>query len=167
MAMRQRAREGAYRHLSGHVIAALIGGLILAAAAFLSPARAAEDPSAKSGALASGTAPSLPRVRLLSQEQYFNSLGYIFGPDISVAAHFTPFRRTDGLVEAGASVAGVTSGQIDEFQRTAIAIADQVVSPQHRSFLVPVYPEERACGGPALRGAVHSTASAGFSTAAR
>jgi Protein of unknown function (DUF1588)/Protein of unknown function (DUF1592)/Protein of unknown function (DUF1595)/Protein of unknown function (DUF1585) len=155
MAVLWKPREGARRCLSRHVMAPVVGGLLVAAA-FISPARAADDPSPKAASPATDTAPSLPRVRLLSQEQYFNSLGYIFGPDITVAAHFTPFRRTDGLVETGASVAGVTSGQIDEFQRTAIAIADQVVSPQHRSFLVPCTPKselaaDRHCAAQFIR----------------
>ena len=155
MAMQRRAREGTVRYLPVPVIATTIGVLLLAAM-FTSATRAAEDPSPKGANPAAGTAPSLPQVRLLSQEQYFNSVGYIFGPDISVAAHFTPFRRTDGLVETGASVAGVTSGQIDEFQRTAIAIADQVVSPQHRSFLIPCNPKsetaaDRRCAAAFIR----------------
>src|SRR5579871_4141371 len=35
------------------------------------------------------------RVRLISQEQYFNTLSYVFGPDVAISAHFAPFRRTD------------------------------------------------------------------------
>ena len=85
-------------------------------------------------------ASSLARVRLLSQEQYFNSLAYIFGPDIAVAAHFAPFRRTDGLLESGAAAAGVTIGQMQEFQRTAGAVAEKVVSPASRNFLIPCTP---------------------------
>lgn len=85
-------------------------------------------------------ATSPARLRLMSQEQYFNSLGYVFGPDITIAAHFAPFRRTDGLLEIGAASAGVTSGQMQEFQRTAGALAQRVVSPENRNFLVPCIP---------------------------
>ena len=85
-------------------------------------------------------ASSPARVRLISQEQYFNTLAYVFGPDISVSAHFAPFRRTDGLLEIGAATAGVTSGQMQEFQRTAAALAEKVVSPEHRNFLIPCTP---------------------------
>ena len=120
---------------------AIMAGALTVATAFMPAARGAGDLSPQAARPASDEATSLPRVRLLSQDQYFNSLAYVFGPDISVAAHFTPFRRTDGLVETGASVAGVTSGQIDEFQRAALAVADQIVSPQHRSFLVPCTPK--------------------------
>ena len=128
----------------GRGVAAVVGALTLAAACLVPSRAAVEAPPAEArAAYADATSPA--RVRLLSQDQYFNTVGYIFGPAISVAAHFTPFRRTDGLVATGASVAGVTSGQIDEFQRTAIAVADQIVSPEHRTFLVPCVPaEERA-----------------------
>ena len=96
----------------------------------------------KSAASESGPeeATSPARLRLISQEQYFNSLAYVFGPDITIAAHFAPFRRTDGLLEIGAASAGVTSGQMQEFQRTAGALAQRVVSPESRNFLVPCTP---------------------------
>jgi hypothetical protein len=79
-------------------------------------------------------------VRLISQEQYFNTLAYVFGPDVAIAAHFAPFRRTDGLLEVGAASAGVTSGQMQEFQRTAGAVAQKVVSQERRDFLIPCTP---------------------------
>jgi hypothetical protein len=140
MAVPSGPPDSSHRRRPRRVTATALGALILAAA-FMPTARGAADASAAAPAPAPAEATSLPRVRLLSQAQYFNTLGYVFGPDITVSAHFTPFRRTDGLVETGASVAGVTSGQIDEFQRTAIAIAGQVVGPQHRSFLVPCAPK--------------------------
>lgn len=88
---------------------------------------------------ANATSPA--RVRLISQEQYLNTLAYVFGPDIRIAPHFAPFRRTEGLLEVGSSGAGVTMGQMQEFQRTAGAMAEQVVSPEHRNFLVPCKPK--------------------------
>ena len=86
-------------------------------------------------------AASPARVRLISQDQYLNTLAYVFGPDIRVAPHFAPFRRTDGLLQVGASSAGVTTAQMQEFQRTAAAMADLVVNPEHRTFLVPCTPK--------------------------
>jgi hypothetical protein len=100
----------------------------------------------EAAALEASDAASPARVRLISQEQYANTLAYVFGPDIKVAAHFAPFRRTDGLLEVGASSAGITLGQMQEFQRTAGSLAEQVVSPEHRNFLIPCTPphENRA-----------------------
>ncbi len=139
MTVLSSSRQSASRCLLGPLVGSLTAVLILATA-FVAPARGADGTSAEAAAPPPDGAKSLPRVRLLSQEQYFNSLAYVFGPDITVAAHFTPFRRTDGLVETGASAAGVTAGQIDEFQRTAMSVADQIVGPQHRNFLVPCAP---------------------------
>lgn len=83
-----------------------------------------------------------PRMRLVSQAQYANTLAYVFGPDISVSTHFAPFARTDGLLASGAAAAGVTLGQMQEFQRTAAAVAAQVVGPEHRNFLLPCAPRD-------------------------
>lgn len=80
-------------------------------------------------------ATSPARVRLISQQQYVNTIAYVFGPTVTVSAHFAPFRRIDGLLANGASVAGVTSGQMQEFQRTAESLANQVVSPANRNYL--------------------------------
>ncbi len=83
------------------------------------------------------------RVTLLSQDQYFNLLAYLFGPDIrSVGAHFAPFIRTGGLLEVGAFSAGVSTEQVEEFQRTATAVATKVVSPEYRDFVIPCKPAD-------------------------
>lgn len=125
----------------------------IAAALTLLPLAGAPDTSATSGALPR-TGPSdsatPARMRLISQEQYFNSLGYVFGPDIRVSSHFAPFRRTDGLLAGGSATAGVTVSQMQEFQRAASSLAGQIVSPSNRAYLVPCKPRDeksadRAC----------------------
>ncbi len=88
------------------------------------------------------------RVRRISQEQYANTIAYIFGRDIDVGTPFAPFRRTDGLLAAGAASAGVTSGELQQLQRSASMIAVQVLdkgnieqkTPSRRDFLVPCKP---------------------------
>ena len=107
-------------------------------------ARAAENPSTpKSASRADpADAATAPRMRLISQEQYLNSLGYVFGPDIRVATHFAPFQRTDGLLASGSAAAGVTLSQMQEFQRAASSLAEQVVSPANRAYLIPCKPRD-------------------------
>jgi hypothetical protein len=124
--MRRSHRQG----LRSHVAAAAV------VLSLLPIARAAGQPPSAGPADAASTA----RMRLLSQEQYFNTLNYVFGPDLQVAAHFAPFQRTDGLLASGGASAGVTMGQVQEFQRAAGALAEQVVSPAHRAYLVPCTP---------------------------
>jgi len=114
------------------------------ALALLPLTSAADTASAPAAILPTGPADAATpaRMRLVSQEQYFNSLGYVFGPDISVPAHFAPFRRTDGLLASGSASAGVTLAQMQEFQRTARSLAEQVVSPANRDYLVPCRPRD-------------------------
>ena len=122
------------RRLSRAALALCLGahGLV-AAAAGADTQRAAEALEAATPA----------KLRLISQQQYANTIAYVFGPSVTVSAHFAPFRRVDGLLANGASVAGVTSGQMQEFQRTAESLANQVVSPEYRDYLVPCRPARR------------------------
>ncbi len=128
----------------------------MAAAEPIAGAALAKTPGPSTEAAAGAAGPNGPadagtpaRLRLISQSQYFNTLGYVFGPDISIAAHFAPFRRTEGLLATGASSAGVTAGQMQEFQRTAAALAEKVVSPQNRAFLIPCTPRSPTAADPA------------------
>ncbi len=90
------------------------------------------------------------RVRRMSQEQYANTIAYIFGRDIDVGTPFAPLRRTDGLLAAGAASAGVTAGELQQLQRSAAVIAAQVLdkgsiehkTPSRRDFLVPCKPAD-------------------------
>lgn len=85
----------------------------------------------------SGTA---PRVRVITTQQYLNSIANVFGSSVSLELKFPPLRRTDGLLSNGAALAGVTSGKIETFQRAASSIASQVVDPERRNYLVPCAP---------------------------
>ncbi|HEY4365751.1 MAG TPA: DUF1592 domain-containing protein [Steroidobacteraceae bacterium] len=94
-------------------------------------------------------APAAPaRVRRMTAEQYANTIANIFGRDIEVGTPFAPLRRTDGLLASGAATAGVTSGELQQLQRSASSIAAQVMdkgsiehkTPSRRDFLVPCKP---------------------------
>ena len=90
-----------------------------------------------------------PRVRLITTQQYVNTLSYVFGPSISLEVKFPPLKRTDGLLANGAAYAGVTAGQLEQFQRAGAAIANQVVDSEHRNFLVPCKPASETAADPA------------------
>ncbi len=101
---------------------------------------------------------SLLRVRLMSSEQYSNTIAQIFGADISdsVLAPLPPLTRTDGLLASGAAFVGVTSDQIQQIQQAAASVAEKVVDETHRDFLIPCTPvsptdADSACAAQFLR----------------
>jgi hypothetical protein len=93
---------------------------------------------------------SLPRVRLLTSQQYSNVINDVFGNDIQAGTPIPPMRRTDGLLELSSASVGVTTGQIMTLQRAASTIAQEVVDngnldkqlPAHRDYLVPCKPKK-------------------------
>jgi len=64
---------------------------------------------------------------LMTAEQYRNSLEYIFGPGIDLQVEFAPVARTEGLLANSASIAGVSSAQLQGIQGVAASVAKQVV----------------------------------------
>ena len=100
------------------------------------------------------------RVRRMTTDQYVNTIGHIFGRDIEVGAPFGPLRRTDGLLASGTASVGVTSGELQQLQRSASSIAAQVMdkgsieqkTPSRRTFLVPCQPADEAKADDACAG---------------
>ncbi len=82
------------------------------------------------------------RVRLLTAEQYSNTIGHVFGADVaeSVIPPLPPLARTDGLLASGAESVGVTSDQVQQIQQAAQFVAAKVVDEIHRDFLIPCRP---------------------------
>jgi len=85
-----------------------------------------------------------PRVRIVTTQQYLNTLQNVFGSSVSMDMKFPPLRRTSGLLANGAALAGVTAGKIETFQRAASSIAAQVVAPERRNYLIPCAPKSDA-----------------------
>jgi len=82
------------------------------------------------------------RVRLMSAEQYSNTIAHVFGQDISdsVLPPLPPLTRTDGLLASGAAFVGVTSDQAQQIQQAAEFIAEKVVDEYHREYLLACQP---------------------------
>lgn len=98
------------------------------------------------------------RVRLMTGQQYSNTIAQIFGRDIgdSVAPPLPPLARTDGLLASGAAFVGVTSDQIQQIQQAAASVAAKVVDEKHRDYLIPCSPASTTtadadCAGEFLR----------------
>ncbi|MCC6913867.1 MAG: DUF1592 domain-containing protein [Rhodospirillaceae bacterium] len=96
------------------------------------------------------TAGSAKRLRLLSQDQYLNTLAYVFGPDVRPDAYFPPAQRTDGLLSLGAAKAGVTPTRMEVYQKAAQTVSALIVDPKRRDFVITCKPadekkSDRAC----------------------
>ncbi len=89
-----------------------------------------------------------PRVRVITTEQYMNTIANVFGSSVDMEMKFPPLRRTDGLLANGAALAGVTAGKIETFQRAASSVAAQVVSPERRNYLIPCAPKSETKSDP-------------------
>jgi hypothetical protein len=83
---------------------------------------------------------SAKRLRILTEAQYLNTIGYVFGPDIRPEPHFPPAQRSDGLLALGASKAGVTNTQMELYQKAAVVVSGMVVDEKHRNFLIKCKP---------------------------
>ncbi len=89
------------------------------------------------------------RLRLLTADQYLNTLAYVFGPDVSPETRFAPMTRTGGLLSVGTSLGGVTDAQMEQYQKTASAVATQVTNAGNRGTLVPCTPADAKAADPA------------------
>lgn len=99
---------------------------------------------------------SRKRLRLLTEEQYLNSVRYVFGPDVAPEPHFPPAQRRDGLLALGSSITGVTTAQLELYQKAAVTIANTVVDPKYRAFLITCKPAnekaaDKACASQFLK----------------
>jgi hypothetical protein len=79
-------------------------------------------------------------MRLISGEQYRNTIAYVFGEDIKIDANFPELQRREGLVSLGSTTAEMTPGALEQFDRAARSISLQIVDANHRATLVPCEP---------------------------
>jgi hypothetical protein len=81
-------------------------------------------------------------MRLISADQYRNTVAYVFGSDIQVAVNFPLLQRRNGLVSLGATIAAMTPGDLEQFDKAARSIATQVIDSAHRDTLIPCVPRD-------------------------
>ena len=133
------------QRLTGRALGVVLASVALLLAACSVPAEETQITTSRSASASpamkepEGNA-SLKRLRLITAEQYRNTLAYIFGPDMKPDARFAPLQRTDGLIAVGAAAGGVNEGQLEQYQRAASIVAAQVVSPERSRFLVNCTP---------------------------
>ena len=88
-------------------------------------------------------------MRLLTQQQYLNTLSYVFGPNVQPTTRFAALPRTDGLLASGAATAGLTEAQLEMYQKTAAKVAAQVIKEGSREYLIPCVPSKLDAADPA------------------
>jgi len=84
-----------------------------------------------------GTPASL---RLLTEEQYLNTVAYVFGDNVRPTTNFAAVPRVDGLLASGTAVAGIADAQLEIYQKTATKVANEIVREESRNYLVPCEP---------------------------
>ena len=82
------------------------------------------------------------RVRTLTQQQYLNTLAYVFGPDVRLLPNFPPAQRTDGLLALGTGRGGISTAQVELYQKAAATVAQLVMKPERRDFLMMCVPKD-------------------------
>ena len=121
---------------------------IVAAAALLGcsshePVKTAAAPAAAPATAVAEAGKEPPRrLRLLTASQLQNTMAYIFGPSVTVPSSFSTITRNDGLIGVGTSFAGVTSNQIETYQKTASGVDALIMSDRYREFLMPCRPKD-------------------------
>ncbi|MEQ1761189.1 MAG: DUF1588 domain-containing protein [Vicinamibacterales bacterium] len=84
-------------------------------------------------------------MRRLTQEQYRNAVADVFGDDIQIAGRIDPIvRPPHGLQIMDVSRIAVSLSGGEEYNRMALAIANQVVDEKHRGALVVCKPRDAA-----------------------
>jgi hypothetical protein len=77
----------------------------------------------------------------VTPEEYKRSIHQIFGSSIKVGDNnIQPGFRDEGLLAVGERKLTITSAELEQYQRLAESIADQVVEPRRREMLLPCKP---------------------------
>src|SRR4051812_47540909 len=89
-------------------------GLVLAVAFAALAACGPKEPASEGGT---------PDMRRLTEEQYRNTVGDLFGSTITYGGRFDPLARTEGLIQLGARTARVTPSGFEQYYTLARSIA--------------------------------------------
>jgi hypothetical protein len=80
-------------------------------------------------------------LRRLTEQEYRNSIGDIFGKEIEVRGSFEPAKRTNGLAAVSTALLSVTPVGFESFKEMADDIAAQVTAEKYRAKL-PCAPKD-------------------------
>ncbi len=118
-------------------------GTVAAAAVVLAACTPSEMTPASSAAVSSQTGELVGgpvAMRRLTQEQYRQIVADVFGSTIELGGRFEPDIREEGLLAVGASYVSVTASGLEQYDKMARSIGQQIVSEEIRSTLLPCAP---------------------------
>ncbi|MGE3333572.1 MAG: DUF1592 domain-containing protein [Rhodospirillaceae bacterium] len=153
--------KGSVSSMRETFISVLRGGAAAFSCAFVlaSCSAPASDSTPKAAATAAASATAEPvtegtpkRLRALTQEQYLNTLAYVFGPDVQLNPNFPPAQRTEGLLALGTGRGGISSSQLELYQKAAVTVAQLVVDEDRRKFLLTCTPKDEQAADAACAG---------------
>jgi hypothetical protein len=137
------SRAARYGSRALGLLSAVAAAALVGCAAQPAPDKVADAGAAKPAAVGEPLAKAQePRVRVITQEQYANTVAYVFGDDIKVPTRFPSVTRIKGLLALGTTKAVLTPGGVEQFARNAQVVSEQVVDPARRSYLIPCQPKD-------------------------
>ena len=87
----------------------------------------------------------------LTQAQYDNAIGALFGPAVVLPTALEPDVEEHGFFSIGASVSSLSSRGVEQYETAAFAVAEQAVAlPEVRSRIVTCATEDAGCLGRTL-----------------
>ncbi|MDQ3031281.1 MAG: DUF1592 domain-containing protein [Myxococcota bacterium] len=82
-----------------------------------------------------------PRVmQRLTRAQYASAISDLFGADVVVPSAIEPDVARDGFFSVGAAQTSVSARGVEQYERAAYQIAEQVLAPERRARTVPCEP---------------------------
>jgi hypothetical protein len=139
--MGQRLSLGQRSLFSGALAAIAAVALAGCSAESGSSASSAKSGAAATAPMASASGVGGPAVmRRLTEAQYRQIITDVFGDTIKLGGRFEPDIRVEHLVAVGAGQASVTAAGLEQYDKIARSVGDQVVDADHRSQMIPCKP---------------------------
>ncbi len=83
-------------------------------------------------------------MKRLTEAQYRQIIIDVFGDTIKLGGRFEPDIRAEHLIAVGAGQASVTAAGLEQYDKIARSVGDQVVDAEHRDQMIPCQPASAA-----------------------
>ncbi len=78
----------------------------------------------------------------LTEDQYRNIIEDVFGSSVTLGGRFEPDNRVDHLIRVGAGQASVTAAGLEQYDKMARSLADQIVAEENRAQYIACAPAD-------------------------